>query len=175
MVKHKVGKKVMSLVRGDITQTEADAFVYDITEDCKLGSGYGGAIMMRGGKVVQDELNQIGKCKTGDAVVTTAGELTAKFIIHVNGPKFHESDTAAKLERAVKAALRVAEQKGAKTVAFPPIGTGLYQVPLDLCADVMFRTIESHLKSDTTIEGVYLVAGDSREYAPMQARFGGSR
>jgi O-acetyl-ADP-ribose deacetylase (regulator of RNase III) len=168
----KVGSKVMSLVRGDITQSDVDAFVYDITEDCKLGSGYGGAIMMRGGKVIQEELANIGKCKTGEAVVTTAGDLTASFIIHVNGPKFHEPDTAAKLERATRAALQRAKEKGLKRVAFPPIGTGLYQVPLDLCADVMVKTVESHLSSDTSLEEVRFVAGDSREFAPLQARLG---
>lgn len=168
----KVGSKVMSLVRGDITQSEVDAFVYDITEDCKLGSGYGGAIMMRGGKVIQDELAEIGMCKTGEAVVTTAGDLAASFIIHVNGPKFHEPDTEAKLERATRAALQCAKQKGLKRVAFPPIGTGLYQVPLDVCADVMVKTVESHLASDTSLEEVRFVAGDSREFAPLQARLG---
>jgi len=108
------------LVRGDITQTDADAFVYDITEDCKLGSGYGTAIMLRGGKVIQDELTKIGRCKTGEAVVTGAGELQASYIIHVNGPKFHEPDTAKKLESAVRSALQRAKENGIKRVAFPP-------------------------------------------------------
>ncbi len=173
MVMQKVGGKVMRLVRGDITEADVDAFVYDITEDCKLGSGYGGAIMMRGGKVVQDELTRIGSCKTGEAVSTTAGDLKAEHIIHVNGPKFHEADTVGKLEKAVKAALKLAEDKGVKRIAFPPIGTGLYQVPLDLCAKVMIDTVESHLKNGATIEDVSFVAGDSREFSPFQSRLNG--
>jgi O-acetyl-ADP-ribose deacetylase (regulator of RNase III) len=173
MATKKIGSKVMRLVRGDITQTDADAFVYDITEDCKLGSGYGTAIMLRGGKVVQDELTKIGRCKTGEAVVTGAGELQASFIIHVNGPKFHEPDTAKKLESAVRSALQRAKEKGIKRVAFPPIGTGLYQVPLDLCAKVMIKAVEDHLSSDTPVDEVLFVVGDSREFAPLQSHLGG--
>jgi O-acetyl-ADP-ribose deacetylase len=173
MVMRKVGSKVMRLIRGDITEADVDAFVYDITEDCKLGSGYGGAIMMRGGKVVQDELGKIGTCKTGEAICTTAGELKASHIIHINGPKFHEADTAKKLEKAIQAAFKVAENKGVKRLAFPPIGTGLYQVPLDLCAQVMVETVEKNLKNGTCIEDVSFVCGDSREFAPFKSRLNG--
>lgn len=173
MMERKVGGRVMRLVRGDITEADADAFVYDITEDCKLGSGYGGAIMMRGGKVVQDELTKIGRCAPGEAVATTAGDLKVSHIIHVNGPKFHEQDTEGKLRTAVRAALKLAEKKGVKRLAFPPIGTGLYQVPLDLCAKVMIETVEEHLLNGASIEDVTFVANDSREIAPFKSRLNG--
>ena len=77
MVEKRVGNHVIKLVRGDITDLAVDAFVYDLTADCKLGSGYGGAIAARGGKVVQDQLNAVGALSTGDAVVTTGGNLKA--------------------------------------------------------------------------------------------------
>ena len=73
MVERKVGGKTIRLVRGDITETEADAFVFDITEDAKLGSGFGGAIQQRGGVAIQKQLDAIGSCPTGEAVVTEAG------------------------------------------------------------------------------------------------------
>lgn len=175
MVERKVGDRVIRVVRGDITDMEVDAFVYDLTADCKLGSGYGGAVAARGGKVVQDQLNAIGSLPTGEAVVTTSGKMKAKFIIHVNGPKFHEPDTRGKLKKAVESALRQADEKGFARVAFPPIGTGLYQVPLDLCASVLVETVTKHLEGPTSLKEVLLDAGDSREYKPLAAALEGGR
>lgn len=169
MVENKVGDKTLRLVRGDITLADVDAFVYDITADCKLGSGYGGAIATRGGKGIQDELNEIGACPTGQAVVTSAGNLKAKFIIHVNGPKFHEPDAEGKLRRAMQAALFLADQKELQSVAFPPIGSGLYQVPLDLSARVMLDAVRAHFETASPLREVTFVAGDSREYTPFAA------
>ncbi len=175
MVEKRVGDRVIRLVRGDITDLEVDAFVYDLTADCKLGSGYGSAIATRGGKVVQDQLNTIGALPTGEAVVTTAGKMKAKFIIHVNGPKFHESDTGGKLARAVESALKRADEKGLAAVAFPPIGTGLYQVPLDLCARVLLETVQRHLEGPTSLKVVLFDALDSREYKPLAAALEGGK
>lgn len=170
MVERKVGGKTIRLVRGDITETEADAFVFDITEDVKLGSGFGGAIQQRGGVAIQKQLDAIGSCPTGEAVVTEAGLLKASWIIHANGPKFREEDEEAKLASAVRAALVRAEEKGVKRLAFPPIGTGLYQVPLDLCTRVMVNTISEHLSNGASLEEVLIVAPDDREYKPFAAR-----
>ncbi|MGE5344773.1 MAG: macro domain-containing protein [Acidithiobacillales bacterium] len=175
MVEKKVGDRVIRVVRGDITDLEVDAFVYDVTADGKLGAGYGGAIATRGGKVVQDELNSIGPVPTGEAVVTTAGKMKARFIIHLNGPKFHEPDTRGKLTRAVESALKRADEKGLATVAFPPIGTGLYQVPLDVCATVLFETVKRHLEGTTSLKEVLFDANDSREYKPLAAALEGGR
>lgn len=173
MVERRVGDKVIRLIRGDITDMEVDAFVFDLTADCKLGSGYGGAIATRGGKVVQDQLGAVGTLPTGEAVVTTGGNLKAKFVIHVNGPKFHEPDTPGKLARSVQSALRRADEKGLAALAFPPIGTGLYQVPMDLCAKVLLDTVGEHLKGSTSLREVLFVALDSREYAPFAKAMNG--
>jgi len=171
MVERTIGDKKLRMVRGDITEVEVDAFVFDITEDAKLGSGFGGAIQQRGGIVIQKELDEIGSVPTGDAVVTQAGILNAEYIIHVNGPKFREEDEKEKLERSVKSALARAEEKGMKQVAFPPIGTGMYQVPMDLCADVMVETISSHLANGSGLEEVLIVLQDPREITPFEAKF----
>ena len=172
-VQKKVGDKVKGLVRGDITDLPVEAFVFDITPDCKLGSGYGGAIAQRAGKVVQKELDAIGNLATGNAVVTTAGKMKAQHIIHVNGPKFNEADTKAKLERATISALDRAVERGIKQLAFPPIGTGLYQVPLDMCVDIMVDTVASHLQGPTSLKDVVFVALDTREYKPFEAKIQG--
>jgi len=170
MTERKIGDKVMRLVQGDITDMEVDAFVFDITSDVRLGSGFGGAIQQRGGIAIQKELDAIGSCPTGEAVVTQAGILKADYIIHANGPKFRPEDEEGELRRATKAALARAEEKGVKRLAFPPIGTGLYQVPLDLCARVMVDTVAQHLSNGSNLEEVLFVAVDKRELKPFDAR-----
>lgn len=173
MVKKKIGKRVIRLVVGDIADLDVDAFVYDITEDAKLGSGYGGAIASRAGKVVQDELDAIGSCPKGEAIITSAGKMKADKIIHVNGPKFFEPDEKKKLRKATKAALALAEKNDIKRMAFPPIGTGLYQVDLELCAEVLVDTISKHLEGKSKLEEVLLVALDTREFKPFEAHMAG--
>ena len=170
MVERKIGDKSLRLVREDITEMEVDAFVFDITEDVKLGSGFGSAIQQRGGIVIQKELDEIGSCPTGEAVVTEAGILKADWIIHANGPKFREEDEEDKLRKTIQSALARAEEKGVKRLAFPPMGTGLYQVPLDLCSRVMVDTITEHLTNGSTLEEVLIVAPDNREFDPFKAQ-----
>jgi len=170
MVERTIGGKRLRMVRGDITELDVEAFVFDITKDAKLGSGFGGAIQQRGGVVIQKELDAIGSVPTGEAVVTQAGILKAKHIIHVNGPKFREEDEKGKLERAVTSALARAEEKGVRNLAFPPIGTGMYQVPLDLCADVMVDTISRHLANGSNLEEVLILVQDPREITPFEAK-----
>jgi O-acetyl-ADP-ribose deacetylase (regulator of RNase III) len=170
MAEKKIGNKVLRLVRGDITDMEIEAFVFDITEDVKLGSGFGGAIHQRGGIVIQKQLDEIGSCPTGEAVVTEAGILKADWIIHANGPKFREEDEENKLRKTVQSALARAEEKGVKRLAFPPMGTGLYQVPLDLCTRVMVDTISEHLANGSTLDEVLIVAPDNREFNPFKAQ-----
>jgi O-acetyl-ADP-ribose deacetylase (regulator of RNase III) len=170
MVERKIGDKSLRLVREDITEMEVDAFVFDVTEDLKLGSGFGAAIQQRGGIVIQKELDEIGSCPTGEAVVTEAGILKADWIIHANGPKFREEDEEDKLRQTIQSALARAEEKGVKRLAFPPMGTGLYQVPLDLCSRVMVDTISERLANGGTLEEVLIVAPDNREFDPFKAQ-----
>jgi len=165
-----VGQGVIRVVLGDITDLEVEAFIYDITSDAKLGTGYGGAITARGGKAVQDELDAIGSCPTGQAIVTSGGKMPVKHIIHINGPKFHEEDQEGKLRASIKAAFAIAEEKGIKQLAFPPIGTGFYQVDLQLCARVLAEEVEQHLAGETGLTEVLLVGLDTREYKPLVAR-----
>jgi O-acetyl-ADP-ribose deacetylase (regulator of RNase III) len=170
MVERRVGNKTIRLVKGDITELEIDVFVHDITEDLKLGSGYGSAIQQRGGIVIQKELDEVGHLPVGEATMTQAGILKADFIIHANGPKFKEPDEESKLRSAVKASLKLADDKGLARIAFPPIGTGMYQVPMDLCARVMVDTVAEHLANGSTLEEVLFVVQDTREYVPFEAK-----
>ncbi|MBW2529745.1 MAG: macro domain-containing protein [Deltaproteobacteria bacterium] len=175
MVEKKIGKKKLRLVVDDITDIDVEAFVYDITEDAKLSSGYGGAIATRGGKKVQEELDEIGSCPKAKAIITSAGKMKAKHIIHVNGPKFFEPDEEKKLRKATRAALALANENQIKRLAFPPIGTGLYQVDQNLCAKVLVEETTKHLKKETTLEEVLLVALDTREQKPFEKALAGGK
>jgi O-acetyl-ADP-ribose deacetylase (regulator of RNase III) len=174
MVEQRIGERIVRLIRGDLTALDVEAFVFDIDSDMKLGAGFGSAIQRRGGIVIQHELDEVGSCPTGEAVVTQAGILKAAYIIHVNGPKFREEDEEGKLRSVTENALRRADEKGIKRLAFPPIGTGLYQVPMDLCARVMVETVTKHLENPTTLEEVLFVTMDEREYEPFKKEIEGS-
>lgn len=171
MIEKSIGDKVIRLIRGDITELEIDAFVHDITEDLKLGGGFGSAIQQRGGIIIQKELDEFGTLPVGHAVLTQAGILKASHIIHTNGPKFKEPDEEGKLRRAIESVLRLADENGMRRLAILPIGTGLYQVPAELCARVTVDTVAAHLTNGSSLEEVLIVVQDTREYAPFEAQF----
>jgi O-acetyl-ADP-ribose deacetylase (regulator of RNase III) len=166
-----INATTVSLIKGDITDLDIDCFVYYANSDLKLGSGFGGAISGRGGMSIQKELDEMGSIETGQAVISGAGDLKARFIIHANGPKFQEENLEDKLRVTMKNSLELARSKGIKNIAFPPMGTGFYGIPLEMCAAVMLDTLREHLDGDTSIENLVICAGDDREYRPFKTRF----
>jgi O-acetyl-ADP-ribose deacetylase len=170
MTEKKVNGKLIRLLKGDVTDLEVEAFVFYAVESLVLGSGYGTAIAVRGGPAVQEECRGLAPIRVGEAVVTGAGEMKATYIIHAAGPKFQEEDEEAKLRRTMLAALRAAETKGIKRLAFPPMGTGFYQIPVEMCARVMIDTIREHLSGPTGLEEVIICLRDTREVGPFAAR-----
>lgn len=167
-VKAKVGKSVVRLVKDDLTAMEVDAFVFYAREDMGLDAGYGSAIGQRGGQSIKKELDEIGGIKMGEAVITGAGQMKAKHIIHACGPKFHEPETESKLRDCMLSALKVAGENKLKTVAFPPMGLGFYGVPADLCSTVMLDVIKSFLQGETSLEEVIICVIDMRDFEPFK-------
>ena len=167
----KIKNSTLGLVRGDVTLLEVDAFVFYAAHDLALGSGYGTMISIRGGPSVQKELDELGSLEATGVVVTGAGNLKAEYIIHAVGPRFNEEDLEGKLKTTMVNVLKAAEEKGVKRLAFPPMGTGFYMIPLDMCVRVMIDTIKSHLEGETSMEEVIICAMDSREYGPFEAKF----
>ncbi len=167
----KINDRVLRVVRGDVTDQEVDAFVYYASHDLALGSGFGTAIAIRGGPSIQESLNKLSPIGTGEAVVTEAGEMKANFIIHAVGPRFQEEDEETKLRNTMLAALKRAEEKGIKTLAFPPMGTGFYGLSLDLSAKVMTETIKAHLNNgQSSLQDVQICLMDSREFPPFEGQ-----
>ncbi len=164
----RVNNKMIRLMTGDITDLEIEAFVYYARPDLVLGSGFGGAISVRGGPKIQEELKKLGTIGTGEAVVTSAGNMKAKFIIHAVGPRFQEEDTEGKLRTTTLNVLRKAQEKGIKQLAFPAMGVGFYGVPPDLCARITLEVVKKHLQGQASLEEVIFCLRDSREYKPFQ-------
>jgi len=164
----RVKNTVISLVKEDITDIEIDSFVYYAQHDLVLGSGFGTAISVRGGPSVQEELNEFGVLQTTEVVISGAGNLKAKYIIHVVGPRFQEGELEEKLKTTVLNALKKAEEKGAKSIAFPPMGTGFYGVPLELSARVTLNTIVEFSEEETSIRDIKICLMDNREFIPYQ-------
>ena len=169
----KINHTVLRLVKGDITEMETDALVYYAQSDLVLGSGFGTAIAAKAGRSIQEDLKSLSPVGVGDAVVTAAGNMKAKHVIHAVGPKFQEEDTESKLRATMSNALAKANESGSKSVVFPPMGAGFYGVPLPLCARVMIDSIRSHLEGESGLEEVVVCVLDSGEYDVFKASFAG--
>ena len=166
----RAGRGTIRLTRGDITLLEVDAVVFYARPDLQLGSGYGTAISVRGGPAVQADLKKVATpVATTEAVITTGGNLKARHVLHVVGPRFQEEGSEAKLRASVVNVLALADRHGLKRVALPAMGAGFYGVPLDLCARVMLRAIRAHLAGGSGIEEAVVCLLDGRETRAFQA------
>jgi O-acetyl-ADP-ribose deacetylase (regulator of RNase III) len=167
----KINQSTIRLIRGDITDIEVEAFVFYARPELKLGSGFGNAISVRGGPTIQKTLDEMETpLEVGTAVVTEAGNLNAKYIVHAVGPAFQEENTEQKLRKTVESSLKRAEEKGIQQIAFPLMGAGFYGVPMDVSAKVTLETVRDYLAKNTGIKEVVAVALDSRELGPFKTQ-----
>ncbi|WP_413800610.1 O-acetyl-ADP-ribose deacetylase [Streptomyces iranensis] len=158
----------ITLVLGDITEQSVDAVVNAANSSLLGGGGVDGAIHRRGGPDILDECRDLrgsryGKgLPAGQAVATTAGLLPARWVIHTVGPVFSATeDRSATLASCYRASLRVADELGARTVAFPAVSTGVYRWPLDDAARIALTTARD---TDTSVTEVRFVLFDQRAY-----------
>jgi len=165
----RINQCVVRLIRDDITDLEVDAFVLYAQPDLALGSGFGGAIAMRGGPSVQKELDEVNPVETGEAVVTGAGKMKAEFIIHAVGPRFQEEATDEKLRDTMRSSLRRAEEKGIKSLAFPAMGAGYHGVPPAVSARLMLESLHEHLEGDSGLAEITICVFDTPQYNSFQA------
>jgi O-acetyl-ADP-ribose deacetylase (regulator of RNase III) len=166
----------ITLVRGDITRESVDAIVNAANSSLLGGGGVDGAIHRRGGPAILDDCrklraSQYGKgLPTGQAVATTAGDLDARWVIHTVGPVWSASeDRSQLLASCYRESLRVADELGARTVAFPAVSTGIYGWPIDDGARIAVETVRA---ADTTVEEVRFVLFDERAYEAFATRVG---
>jgi O-acetyl-ADP-ribose deacetylase (regulator of RNase III) len=166
----------IDLVQGDITQQEVDAIVNAANSSLMGGGGVDGAIHRRGGPEILVECKRIRAERfpdglpTGQAVATTAGRLPARWVIHTVGPVFSTSEDRSKLLASCHTeSLRVADELGAQSVAFPAISTGAYGYPISMAAGI---AVGSVLRADTRVRTVRFVLFDSRSMEEFERALG---
>lgn len=158
----------IELIKGDITKVEADAIVNAANSSLLGGGGVDGAIHRAGGKQILEECieirNKQGKCKTGEAVVTTAGNLPAKYVIHTVGPVWNgdEEKGSKLLANCYYNSLKLAESLKVKTFAFPNISTGVYRFPKELAGKIAVDEVKN-FKSNLVEKVIFVCFDDENE------------
>jgi O-acetyl-ADP-ribose deacetylase (regulator of RNase III) len=161
-MKVKINKSILELTQGDITDQTTDAIVNAANAALQMGGGVAGAIRRRGGPKIQEECNRIGGTYVGGAVITTGGNLAAKYVIHAVGPRHGEEHEDSKLKDATLNSLLLADRNNLKSIAFPAISTGIFGFPKDRCATIMLSTTIAYLDGPTKLEKVVYCLYDKK-------------
>jgi O-acetyl-ADP-ribose deacetylase len=165
----------INLIKGDITKLAVDAIVNAANSSLLGVGGVDGAIHRAGGPAILEDCMKIrarqGSCDTGEAVITTGGNLPSRHVIHTVGPVWNASkpeEMARLLGNCYRNSLRLAVENGLKTVAFPNISTGIYGYPKDKAAEVAISTVKEFLETTDAIETVTFVCFDDENYQLYQ-------
>ena len=160
--------RTLELAQGDITQQQVDAVVNAANSRLAGGGGVDGAIHRRGGTSIMEELKRRYSqgCPTGSAVITAAGDLPARYVIHAVGPIWQGSLSGESqlLAGAYQRALELAAEHGCLTVALPAISCGVYGYPIDLASQIALATTRRFLEQDPTVQLARFVLFDSGAY-----------
>jgi O-acetyl-ADP-ribose deacetylase (regulator of RNase III) len=165
-VEARINGTTVTLVKGDITHEVTDAIVNAANSHLAGGGGVDGAIHRAGGPAIMLECRRIGSCPTGSAVITTGGTLLARHVIHTVGPIYrdgahHEPDL---LRSAYTSSLKLALEKGLKSVAFPSISTGAYGYPVEEASEIAVSTVIDFIKQNKGLELVRFVLFTERDF-----------
>ncbi len=146
-IEMKVGKTTIRLVSADLTERDVDAIVNAANSHLQHGGGVAGAIVRKGGRIIQEESDRIGYVPVGSAAMTTGGKLKARHVIHAVGPRMGEGDEDSKLKKAINSVLSLATEKRLKSISVPAISAGIFGFPKDRCAKILIGETASYLKS----------------------------
>jgi O-acetyl-ADP-ribose deacetylase len=154
-----IGKTIFFLEEGDITRQETEAIINAANSRLAGGGGVDGAIHRAGGPAIMEECRRIGHCPTGQAVITSGGNLKAKFVVHTVGPIYQGGTRgeARLLSSAYRESLKLAHQKGIRSVAFPSLSTGAYGYPLKDAARIAIKTVIAYIRENPVFEKVGFV------------------
>jgi len=163
--------RLLKVVEGDITKIAVDAIVNAANSALAGGGGVDGAIHKAGGPAIRADLNAIiakqKTCPTGSAVVTSAGNLPAKFVFHAVGPVYQDGESGEPelLTSCYRTCLKLADQHGVKTISFPSISAGVYGYPMDEAAEIALTEVMDYLgRPQTGVEQVILVVFGKAAY-----------
>jgi O-acetyl-ADP-ribose deacetylase (regulator of RNase III) len=148
--------KILRLVKGDITERNVDVIVNAANSYLKHGGGVAAAIVRKGGAVIQDESDMIitagGLVPVGSAVITTAGRLPCKAVIHTDGPRMGEGNEDYKLRKAVRSSLLLASEKGFTSISMPAVSSGIFGFPKDRCARILVEESKTFLEGNNNTQ-----------------------
>ncbi len=160
----------IEIIQGDITKIQVDAIVNAANSSLLGGDGVDGAIHRAGGSAILEECQKIrakqGRCATGEAVITTAGRLPAKYVIHTVGPVWQggQKGEAELLSSCYRKSLELAVKNDARSVAFPSISTGIYGYPINQASHVALGTVRDFLEKDSRLERIIIVCFSQGDY-----------
>jgi len=161
----RIGNAKIRIIRGDITEQETEAIVNAANSSLMGGGGVDGAIHRKGGPKILEECKRIRRTQwpnglpTGNAVITTGGNLKAKYVIHTVGPVWRggKHGEAELLADAYRNSLKLAVSKGIRTISFPAISTGAYGYPMEEAAEVALKTVRDFLEAEDKLDEVVFV------------------
>lgn len=159
-----IGNIKLELRVGNIALSDTDAIVNAANEYLNMGAGVSGAIREVGGDMIQRELNDIGFCPVGSAVITSGGSLKAKYVIHAVGPMYGEGGEAVKLRSAIEKALSLADERSLTSITFPAIGAGFFHYPIAECATVILGAIRDAAPSLKSVNHVVICLKSDSKY-----------
>ena len=145
------------VVEGDLTEQAVDAIVNAANTDLKLGAGVAGAIRQRGGPTIQEKCDEIGPIPLGEAALTAAGELPARYVVHAATMELRGRTDPEALRSATRRSLEQARERGLRSIAFPALGTGVGGFSMQRCAEIMLEEVHHHADEGTTLEEVRFV------------------
>lgn len=161
----RINQTRLELVQGDITEQSVDAVVNAANSQLVLGGGVAGAIRKKGGPAIQAECSEKGPVAVGQAVLTTGGNLTAKYVIHAVGPRMGEGDEDHKLKQATLNTLRIADEHQLSSLAFCAVSTGIFGFPMDRCAQIMLKNTIDYLNGSTALKKVIFCLYDEAAFS----------
>ena len=142
--------KIIRLIKGDITDQNVDVVVNPANSYLKHGGGVAGAIVRKGGKIIQTESDKIGFVPVGSSVITTSGKLPCQAIIHTVGPKMGEGNEDFKLSKSLHSSLSLASDNSYKSISIPAISSGIFGFPKDRCANILLDESIKFLENNNT-------------------------
>lgn len=174
-MKKQIGSSTLELVQGDITALEVDAIVNAANKFLEHGGGVALAISRKGGPIIQAESSahvaKHGYLETGQAVITSGGNLPAQHVIHTVGPVWGEGDEDDKLRKAIRNSLTLADEQGIKTIAFPAVSTGIYHFPVARAAQLMLTETAAFLSGKTSLQRVIFCLYDEATFRVFEQAF----
>lgn len=144
------GSTTVRIIQGDILSLTVDAIVNPANNRLLHGGGLAAAIVRKGGQIIQEESDRLAPVATGDAVITSAGRLPCRFVIHTVGPVQGEGDEDAKIRRAFLSVLTLATERRLASLAIPAVSTGIFGYPAASCAREMYHSLRDFLTSRPT-------------------------